>query len=249
MRDALRGGRLEDAFGGDAGSGCTRRARRRPRAAPIFHPLTTGAAGSARPTRRAVRPKPRKKERKKSAVKRPMANGFHAAEIVVASVLALGSLARQSLNACVATGSYRNGEGGARTNPLVPEVAHPGENHRDMPASSARAITSSSRSAPPGWITAVAPASIAASRPSAKAGTRPRPSRCPSCAGRPARRLGRLARPHRGDARRIAPVHLARADPRGDAVRAKTMALDLTWRATVHANSSRSSPARSARAG
>ncbi len=36
------------------------------------------------------------------------------------------------------------------------------------PASSAAAITSSSRIEPPGWITAVAPASTAASRPSAK---------------------------------------------------------------------------------
>ena len=36
------------------------------------------------------------------------------------------------------------------------------------PASSAAAITSSSRSDPPGWITAVAPASAAASSPSAK---------------------------------------------------------------------------------
>src|SRR3546814_5435645 len=35
------------------------------------------------------------------------------------------------------------------------------------PASSAAAITSSSRTEPPGWITAVAPASTAASRPSA----------------------------------------------------------------------------------
>ena len=36
------------------------------------------------------------------------------------------------------------------------------------PASSAAAMTSSSRTEPPGWITAVAPASTAASRPSAK---------------------------------------------------------------------------------
>jgi hypothetical protein len=36
------------------------------------------------------------------------------------------------------------------------------------PASSAAAITSSSRIDPPGWITAVAPASAAASNPSAK---------------------------------------------------------------------------------
>jgi hypothetical protein len=37
-----------------------------------------------------------------------------------------------------------------------------------MPCASAAAITSSSRIEPPGWITAVAPASIADSRPSAK---------------------------------------------------------------------------------
>ena len=36
------------------------------------------------------------------------------------------------------------------------------------PASSAAAITSASRTDPPGWITAVAPASTAASSPSAK---------------------------------------------------------------------------------
>src|SRR3569623_370285 len=39
------------------------------------------------------------------------------------------------------------------------------------PAASAAAITSSSRIEPPGWITAVAPASTAASRPSAKGKT------------------------------------------------------------------------------
>ena len=37
-----------------------------------------------------------------------------------------------------------------------------------MPCASAAAITSSSRIEPPGWMTAVAPASAAASRPSAK---------------------------------------------------------------------------------
>ncbi len=36
------------------------------------------------------------------------------------------------------------------------------------PASSAAAMTSSSRTEPPGWITAVAPASAAGSRPSGK---------------------------------------------------------------------------------
>ena len=37
-----------------------------------------------------------------------------------------------------------------------------------MPASSAAAITSSSRIEPPGWMTAVAPAATADRRPSAK---------------------------------------------------------------------------------
>ena len=48
----------------------------------------------------------------------------------------------------------------------MPEMPHAGEHHRDA-CSSAASITSSSRIEPPGWITAVAPASIATSRPSA----------------------------------------------------------------------------------
>ena len=44
---------------------------------------------------------------------------------------------------------------------LVPEVAHAGEHHGEA-GSSAAAMTSSSRIEPPGWITAVAPASAAA---------------------------------------------------------------------------------------
>ena len=49
----------------------------------------------------------------------------------------------------------------------MPEVPVPVKTMA-RPASSAAAITSSSRIEPPGWITAVAPASAAASRPSAK---------------------------------------------------------------------------------
>ena len=85
-----------------------------------------------------------------------------------------------------------------------------------MPASSAALITSSSRIEPPGWITAVAPASIATSRPSANgkkasdATTEPLVSGC----SKPEflRRIFRLAR---GDARRIDAAHLAGADADG----------------------------------
>ena len=48
----------------------------------------------------------------------------------------------------------------------MPEVAVP-VNTMAMPWSSAALITSLSRIEPPGWITAVAPASIATSSPSA----------------------------------------------------------------------------------
>ena len=81
------------------------------------------------------------------------------------------------------------------------------------PASSAAAITSSSRSEPPGWITAVAPASAAASSPSAKgkkaseATTEP----CVSGVVDPGR-LRRVGGLDRGDPRRIDAAHLPGAD-------------------------------------
>ena len=88
-----------------------------------------------------------------------------------------------------------------------------------MPRSSAAAITSSSRIEPPGWITAVAPASPPASRPSAKGKKASEATtRALRAAVRLARRLGRLARLPGGDARGIDPAHLAGADADGGAV-------------------------------
>ena len=81
------------------------------------------------------------------------------------------------------------------------------------PLSSAAAITSSSRIEPPGWMTAVAPASAAASSPSAngkkasEATTEPRVSG--SLAAARSRRVGRL---QGGDARRVDAAHLPGAD-------------------------------------
>ena len=87
------------------------------------------------------------------------------------------------------------------------------------PASSAAAMTSSSRIEPPGWITAVAPASAAASRPSANGKKASDATAEPTVrgSGQPYS-LGRFGRLDRGDARGIAAVHLPRADPGGDAV-------------------------------
>ena len=82
-----------------------------------------------------------------------------------------------------------------------------------MPCSSAAAMTSSSRIEPPGWITAVAPASTAESRPSAKGKNASEATTEPI--GRGLGRAGRLRRVlglAGGDARRIHPAHLARAD-------------------------------------
>ena len=81
------------------------------------------------------------------------------------------------------------------------------------PASSAALITSSSRIEPPGWITAVAPASAAARSPSAKGKKASEATTEPLArlSGRPAglRRLGGLPG---GDAGGIDPRHLAGAD-------------------------------------
>ena len=87
------------------------------------------------------------------------------------------------------------------------------------PRSSAAAMTSSSRIEPPGWMTAVAPASAAAIRPSAKGKKASEATTEPlaSDSARPAalRRFLRLAR---GDARGIDAAHLAGADADGGAV-------------------------------
>ena len=54
-----------------------------------------------------------------------------------------------------------------------------------IPASLAAAITSSSRIDPPGWMTAVAPASTAESRPSAKGKKASEATTLPMVAGSP----------------------------------------------------------------
>ena len=87
------------------------------------------------------------------------------------------------------------------------------------PASSAAAMTSSSRIEPPGWITAVAPG---LGRRQQAVGEREEGVRGDRRADRarlgPAVGLGRLARLDGGDRALIAAVHLARADAGGDAV-------------------------------
>jgi hypothetical protein len=99
----------------------------------------------------------------------------------------------------------------------VPEVPLAGEDHGE-PASSAAAITSSSRTDPPGWMTAVAPASAAARRPSGK-GKKASEATTEPFAGA---RAGPAPRPcgglERGDGRAVEPAHLARADAHGRAV-------------------------------
>ena len=87
------------------------------------------------------------------------------------------------------------------------------------PASSAAAITSSSRIEPPGWITAVAPASTAASSPSAKGKKASEATAEPIVRGSGQPLASAASRgPDRGDARAVAAVHLAGADAGGDAV-------------------------------
>ena len=80
------------------------------------------------------------------------------------------------------------------------------------PLSSAAWITSVSRSEPPGWITAVAPASIATSRPSANGKNASDATTEPLVRHREAERLrGILGLAHR-DAGRVDAAHLAGAD-------------------------------------
>ena len=87
------------------------------------------------------------------------------------------------------------------------------------PWSSAALITSSSRIEPPGWITAVAPASIATSRPSANGKNASEATTEPLVSGSAKLQLlRRVLGLARGDARRIDPAHLARADADGGAV-------------------------------
>ena len=87
------------------------------------------------------------------------------------------------------------------------------------PASSAAAITSSSRIEPPGWITAVAPASTAASSPSANGKKASEATAEPIVRGcRPAGLVGGVLRLPGGDPREFEAVHLPRADAGGRAV-------------------------------
>ncbi len=81
------------------------------------------------------------------------------------------------------------------------------------PRSSAAAMTSSSRIEPPGWMTAVAPASAAAIRPSAKGKKASEATTEPlaSDSGRPSP-LGRFLRLAGGDHGGIDAAHLAGAD-------------------------------------
>ena len=87
------------------------------------------------------------------------------------------------------------------------------------PASSAASITFWSFTEPPGWITAVAPASATASKPSGKGKKASDAAAEPTVRGlsQPAILAASLAL-MRGDARRIHAAHLAGADAGGGAV-------------------------------
>ena len=85
--------------------------------------------------------------------------------------------------------------------------------------SSAALITSASRIEPPGWITAVAPASIATSKPSGNGKNASEATTEPLVSGAGELQfLGRVLRLARGDARGIDAAHLAGADADGGAV-------------------------------
>jgi hypothetical protein len=85
------------------------------------------------------------------------------------------------------------------------------------PAASAAAITSASLTDPPGWITAVAPASAAARRPSGKGKKASEATTEPSRASRAAQFLGHAAGLERGDGGAVEPAHLPGADAHGRA--------------------------------
>ncbi len=88
-----------------------------------------------------------------------------------------------------------------------------------MPWSSAALITSSSRIEPPGWITAVAPASIATSNPSANGKNASEATTEPLVSGAAQLQLAcRILGLARRDARRIDTAHLPGADADGGAV-------------------------------
>ena len=87
------------------------------------------------------------------------------------------------------------------------------------PLSSAAAMTSSSRIEPPGWITAVAPASIAVSRPSGNGKKASDAKAEPMARGsRQSRGLGRLRGLGSRRCARVDAAHLARADAGGRSV-------------------------------
>ena len=85
-----------------------------------------------------------------------------------------------------------------------------------MPRSSAAAITSSSRTLPPGWITATAPLSATTSSPSRNG------KNASDADDRAGERQARVLRLHRRDPRRVDAAHLAGAD----AERAPARAVD-----------------------
>ena len=104
-----------------------------------------------------------------------------------------------------------------------------------MPRSSAAAITSSSRMLPPGWITQVAPASTTTSRPS-RNGKKASLATAEPCSDSPA--FAALMPAMRAESTRLiwpAPTPSVMPPPQ------KTMALLLTYLATVQANSRSSS--------
>src|SRR5690606_19837489 len=99
-----------------------------------------------------------------------------------------------------------------------------------MPRSSAAAMTSSSRTLPPGWITQVAPASATTSRPSRK-GKKASEATADPDRLRPA--FSALMEAMRAESMRLIwPAPTPRVMP----LPTKTMALDLTYLATFQAN-------------
>jgi len=87
-----------------------------------------------------------------------------------------------------------------------------------MPWSSAAWITSASRTEPPGWITAVAPASIATRSPSANGKNASEATRTLGQRLGKSRRFRGVLGLAYGDPRRVDPAHLSGADADGGAV-------------------------------